>query len=93
MTEPRKNGTRFINNTDCEYFPCHKTRKPEEFNCLLCFCPLYLMDDCGGKHTFMSGIKVCSGCMVPHAKNGYDYVINKIKERNDAVRLIAQSQG
>ena len=23
----------FFQNTDCEYFPCHKTAHPERFNC------------------------------------------------------------
>ena len=24
----------FFQNTDCEYFPCHKTAHPESFNCM-----------------------------------------------------------
>ena len=32
----------FFQNTDCEYFPCHKTAHPERFNCLFCYCPLHV---------------------------------------------------
>ena len=33
----------FNQNKACEYFPCHKTDKPEEFSCLFCYCPLYAL--------------------------------------------------
>ena len=29
---------RFFNHRECEYYPCH-SMKPEEMNCLFCFCP------------------------------------------------------
>ena len=39
----------FFQNTDCEYFPCHKTAHPERFNCLFCYCPLYALGrECAG---------------------------------------------
>ena len=31
----------FFQNKECEYFPCHKGVKEEDFNCLFCYCPLY----------------------------------------------------
>ena len=31
------------------------------------------------------GIKDCSGCLVPHARNGYGYVIGKYSEISDLV--------
>ena len=34
---------KFVQNKACEYFPCHKTSDPENFNCLFCFCPLYML--------------------------------------------------
>ncbi len=34
---------KFFNHKNCEYFPCHKTNKPDEFNCLFCYCPLYAL--------------------------------------------------
>ena len=39
----------FFQNRDCEYFPCHATKHPEDFNCLFCYCPLYALGrGCGG---------------------------------------------
>ena len=32
-------------NRECEYFPCHKGADPENFNCLFCYCPLYVLGD------------------------------------------------
>ncbi len=29
----------FFSHTSCEFFPCHPTQNPEEFNCLFCYCP------------------------------------------------------
>ena len=52
------------------------------FICLLCFCPLYLMDDCGGKYSHIRGIKDCSECMIPHAPKGYDYICDKFRVHN-----------
>ncbi len=73
---------KFFNHTACEYFPCHKTDHPENFNCLFCFCPLYLMGDkCGGNFKLTAkGIKDCSNCMIPHSN--YDYIVNKLREYN-----------
>ncbi len=71
---------KFVQNKACEYFPCHKTSDPENFNCLFCFCPLYMLkQECGGNFKHISGIKDCSDCMVPHGKGGYDHVMSKMK--------------
>ncbi len=59
---------RFVQNTKCEYFPCHKVLDTEEFNCLFCFCPLYWKDDCGGKYKLLEGFKDCSDCSFPPKK-------------------------
>ena len=41
-------------NRECEYFPCHKGADPENFNCLFCYCPLYVLGDrCGGKFAYL----------------------------------------
>ena len=63
----------FFQNTDCEYFPCHKTAHPERFNCLFCYCPLYALGrECGGNFCYTeSGIKNCVNCMFPHRKENY----------------------
>ncbi|SHH14881.1 cysteine-rich small domain-containing protein [Tepidibacter thalassicus] len=72
---------KFVQNTKCEYFPCHKTNDKENFNCLFCFCPLYaLKDKCGGNFTYNNDIKDCSNCTIPHSKNGYEHIMSKIEE-------------
>lgn len=76
MSEPSK--YRFVSNRDCEFFPCHKDADPESFNCLFCYCPLYVLDDaCGGNFTYTSdGIKDCSTCTLPHRPEGFDAVLS-----------------
>lgn len=71
---------KFNQHKTCEFFPCHKGADPETFNCLFCYCPLYLLkEDCGGNFKYgESGIKDCTDCMVPHGKNGYDHVMSKM---------------
>ena len=63
-----KKAYSFFCNAECEYFPCHKTNDPENFNCLFCYCPLYALgDQCGGNFTYTeNGVKDCSNCMIPH---------------------------
>ena len=79
-----KNSYKFFRNTDCEYFPCHSCDKAVEdsFNCLFCYCPLYALGNkCGGNYKYLeNGIKDCSGCMLPHSKGGYEYIIAKYPE-------------
>lgn len=72
---------KFVQNGTCEYFPCHKTSAPEHFNCLFCFCPLYMLKkECGGNFKHVNGVKDCSDCMVPHGGNGYAHVMSKMKQ-------------
>ncbi len=76
------NNYSFFQNRECEYFPCHQTDDVNNFNCLFCFCPLYaLKDECGGNFTILeNGVKDCSNCLVPHRKDNYQYVIDKLRE-------------
>lgn len=77
-----KNSHRFFRNADCEYFPCHKTSRPEKFNCMFCYCPLYFFDECGGNYRLLeSGVKDCTTCLIPHTPEGYDHIVGKLKER------------
>lgn len=71
---------KFVQNTKCEYFPCHKVKNEAEFNCLFCYCPLYMLkDQCGGNFTYTeNGIKNCSQCTLPHSKGAYDHVMSKM---------------
>ena len=75
-----KSDFSFFQNSDCEYFPCHKVTNAESFNCLFCYCPLYALgDECGGNFTYIeNGKKSCSDCLIPHSENGYDYVLSKL---------------
>ena len=68
---------RFFRNQDCEYFPCHSGANPERFNCMFCYCPLYVLDDkCGGQFTYTAtGIKDCSNCLLPHLPDGFDRIL------------------
>lgn len=70
----------FNQNKVCEYFPCHKTEKPEEFSCLFCYCPLYALGDkCGGNFTYTEkGIKNCTNCLIPHRRENYQYILSKM---------------
>ncbi|MGI6109440.1 MAG: cysteine-rich small domain-containing protein [Eubacteriaceae bacterium] len=79
---------KFFQNSECEYFPCHKTDKPEDFNCLFCYCPLYgLGRECGGNFSYTkSGIKDCTGCMVPHRRENYSQITGKVIKLIEKVR-------
>ena len=77
-------SSRYFQNKDCEYYPCHGM---EEMNCLFCFCPLYPMLDCGGCYTTITGkdgkaVKDCSNCQLPHTKEGYDIIIQNLTQEN-----------
>ncbi|MCT4566558.1 MAG: cysteine-rich small domain-containing protein [Maledivibacter sp.] len=72
---------KFVQNSKCEYFPCHKVKDTEKFNCLFCFCPLYMLKDkCGGNFKYNHGTKDCSDCTIPHSENGYEYIMSKMGE-------------
>ena len=74
-----KNNYSFFRNHECEYFPCHKVKDDSTFNCLFCFCPLYLLEDCGGNYAMNENhIKDCSHCTIPHRPENYDYILKKV---------------
>ena len=77
----KKNYT-FFNHKECEFFPCHKTNDPENFNCLFCYCPLYALGkDCGGNFVFTeTGIKDCGNCMFPHVRENYDKIVARYQD-------------
>ena len=82
---PEECNYSFVQNQNCEFFPCHETAHPENFNCLFCYCPLYALGSgCGGNFKWLeNGVKDCSGCMVPHGRKSYSYVTehwNQISE-------------
>jgi Zn-finger protein len=77
---------KFFQNSQCEYFPCHTLKEGEAFNCLFCYCPLYLLgSECGGEFRYtQKGVKDCSACTKPHTPKGYEHVqayIGKVIEK------------
>lgn len=72
----------FFCHKKCECFPCHETKDPENFNCLFCYCPLYVLGDrCGGNFRYTEkGIKDCTACGLPHKRENYGYIIGKYSE-------------
>lgn len=86
----RKGHFSFFQNTQCEYFPCHQTQNPEDFNCLFCYCPLYALGRrCGGNFRYTpSGVKDCSGCLVPHRRENYEYITGRYREIMELVRRL-----
>ena len=74
----------------CEYFPCHKGCDESQFNCLFCYCPLYVLgSSCGGSPIYLENkIKDCSQCLLPHTKNGYDVIISQLPRLNELMKVI-----
>jgi Zn-finger protein len=54
----------------------------ESFNCLFCYCPLYILDErCEGAFTIApNGVKDCGNCSLPHEKENYGYIVEKSSE-------------
>ncbi len=82
----------FFQNRDCEYFPCHKGIADDAFSCMFCYCPLYALgENCGGIFTYTEyGIKDCSNCLVPHRRENYLKVLQKI---GDVIELAKKKDG
>ena len=86
MGEPKKywegKAFSFFAHKECEYYPCHPIPEGMEFNCLFCYCPLYMLGrKCGGNFTYLdNGIKDCSRCLLPHQKENYGYITERFQE-------------
>ena len=80
--KPEECAYSFTQHTACEFFPCHKTGHPEDFNCLFCYCPLYTLGSkCGGNFRYLeNGVKDCSDCLLPHGRGSYSYIKSKYPE-------------
>ena len=74
----------FTQHKTCEFFPCHKTEHPEDFNCLFCYCPMYRLEHCPGNPRYFAKngrrIKDCSGCTFPHDPEHYDTIMQILRE-------------
>ncbi len=86
--DPGKCAYSFFSHQACEFFPCHETERPEAFNCLFCYCPLYpLGEKCGGRFTYTDkGVKDCSGCLLPHRRENYAYITGRFAELAELTR-------
>ncbi len=73
---------KYVQNRQCEYFPCHQGADPEQFSCLFCYCPLYALgENCGGSFTYTgNGIKDCSKCLKPHRPENYGKIMEKLPQ-------------
>ena len=80
--KPEECNYSFTQHRACEFFPCHQTDDPDNFNCLFCYCPLYTLGSkCGGNFVYLeNGHKDCSNCLVPHRRSSYSYIISKYPE-------------
>jgi Zn-finger protein len=67
---------------ECESYPCHKIQAGEDFNCLFCYCPLYILgEECGGGFMYLeNGIKDCSKCTLPHKRDSFGYITGRFQE-------------
>lgn len=77
----KRNSSRFMQNRECEYFPCHGT-DAEGFNCIFCYCPLYCAV-CPGRPEYVEVkgflLKDCSGCDYPHRAENYKAVLEYLR--------------
>lgn len=88
----RSNSYRFFQNRECEFFPCHEVQDKAAFNCLFCYCPLYLDDNCIGSPEYIitgrgQRIKDCSSCLVVHSSEMYDKVIAHLRRQDEIIRV------
>lgn len=72
----------YFAHRECEFFPCHEGADPNHFNCLFCYCPLYVLGNrCGGNFTYLeNGYKDCSRCLYPHIRGSYDSIMKRYGE-------------
>lgn len=79
----------FFSHTECEYFPCHSTDNPQDFNCLFCYCPLYALGErCGGAYSYTEkGIKDCSQCPFPHDRSNYSAIVSRFTDIADSTNI------
>ena len=84
----------YFANKACRYFPCHSGADPDNFNCLFCYCPLYAMGrDCGGNFRYTAkGVKDCTGCLVPHRRENYPKVLDRLRGRGSAGKTLERDE-
>ena len=87
MENPRS-SSRFFENRDCAYFPCHASMEGKPFNCLFCYCPLYALGRaCGGGYVYNErGVQDCKACTFPHSPEHYDRLLARYGDIMKVVR-------
>lgn len=71
---------KFLQHKKCEFFPCHKGVDECKFNCLFCYCPLYMLGNkCGGNFKVTNGVKDCSECTKPHDEESFKFIMSKME--------------
>jgi len=78
--ENKSRAYSFFSHRECEYFPCHEGIPADSFNCLFCYCPLYLTDCAGNCTLTEKGVKDCSFCTFPHWRENYGIVIERLRK-------------
>ena len=73
---------KYFENTDCEFYPCHKTVGSGGHNCLFCYCPFHADGECPGSPKYLpNDIKDCSDCTFIHDPRNYEKIISEINRR------------
>ena len=72
-----ENSYKYFENRECKYYPCHENT--EQLNCMFCYCPLYNLEKCPGKYTYIDShgkkIKECTECTFPHQEKNYEIIM------------------
>lgn len=89
MSNPKEKHYAFFQNRKCEYFPCHEGVAEEDFNCLFCYCPLYMLGkECGGNFSYTEkGIKNCKNCNRPHIADNYSAIVGQFSKIKDQMQI------
>ncbi|MDI9506004.1 MAG: cysteine-rich small domain-containing protein [Bacillota bacterium] len=82
MKKKSENSYAHFSNNACQFFPCHSDADADSFNCLFCYCPLYMLGEaCGGSFTYNEkGVKDCSDCLLPHSEGGYEHITSRFQK-------------
>jgi len=78
----------FFSHRSCEAFPCHPLRDLDNFNCLFCYCPLYMLGrECGGNFEYLqNGAKDCTNCTLPHERGNYSVIVDRFGEIQEKMK-------
>ena len=80
----------FYTHRKCELFPCHDVKNTDDFNCLFCYCPLYMLgSECGGAFEILpNGVKDCTNCSLPHKRESFGYITGRFRDVVRKMKMI-----